>query len=293
MEVEYNIRATVSGPLSSSVFTDIPIRIVNFASLDTPPSHMDPDIAAGATSLRTRYHTYPEARNYSTDEQLDGKSFGLGRPSGPPGPSTSSPLSTTPGDYVDSDAEINMVVRKASAQHPEASASTESISTEGPRTPGQNPGRARSKTIASIPQSHSSLVESAQDKPLHTEVNSGIEETTTPTNPGSYCDIATLTPSSSLTAGRQPLPHPSTSQPPFDSTPKELTMIQAPSTPGRVQSAPVRREVPPDESIRPNAGRSQSDTAVRGLPSRAGPDKSSDVRKRVKELEARMRGDTK
>lgn len=293
--MEYNIRATISGPLSSSVFADIPIRIVNFASLDTPPSHVDPDTTAGATSLRTRYHAHPATRNHSTDEQLDGKSFRLRRPSGSSGLNTSSPLSGTPGDCVDSDAEVDMIVRKASAQHPEASA--ESVSTEGSRSPNQNGpplgcdlGRTRSKTIASIPQSHSSLVESTQDKLLCAELDSASDGITTPANPNSRRDIATFTPSSSLTASRQSLPHASTSQSPSESSPKEVTMIQAPSTPGRVQSAPVRREEPACQDIRPNAGRSQSDTA---LPGRAGPDKSSDVRKRVKELEAKMRGDTK
>ena len=268
-----------------------------------PPSLVDSDAVAGAASLRTRYHTYPEARNHSTDEQLDGESFRFSRrPSGSSGLSASSPSTGIPGDHVDSDVEVDMIVRKASAQYPEAA--TESVRTDSSQNLSQNgpttiealvfdPGRARSKTISSIPQTPSSFAKLAQNKLLRIETGSSFAiKEMSPTH-GSHRDIATLTPSSSLTASRQSLHHPSTSQPSSDSTPKELTTPQAPSTPGRVQSAPVQREGLPDQGVRPSAGRSQSDAAVRSSPTKAGPDKPSDVRKRVEELEAKMRGDTK
>lgn len=304
LEVEYSIRATISGPLSSSVFVDIPIRVVNFTSLDTPPFHVDPDAVAGATSLRTRY-AHLEVRNHSTDEQLDGESFRLSRrPSGSQDPSVSLPPAGVPGDHVDSDAEVDMIVRKASSQHPEVTVeSVRTVNSQRPTHNGltsiqalvHNPGRARSKTISSIPQSPSSFAKLAQDKLLRMESNSSftVDGMTTPTTAGSHHDIATLTPSSSLTASHQSLHHPSTSQPSSDFTPKEPATIQALSTPGRIQSAPVRRDEPPDQDIRPNPGRSQSDTTVRSSPARAGPDKLSDVRKRIEELEAKMRGDRK
>jgi len=259
---------------------------------------------AGAASLWTRYHGYPETRNHSTDEQLGGGSFRLSRPSsGPQGPSVSSPLTGVPGDHVDSDAEVDMVVRKASSHHPEAA--TESVRTESSQSSAHNgpttiqalvydPARARSKTISTIPQSSSSFVKLAQDKLLRMGSDSfTINGMATSMTAGSHHDIATLTPSSSLTASRRTLHHPSTSQPSSDFESKEFTAMQAPSTPGRVQSAPVRREEPPDQGIRPNPERSQSDTAVRSSPAKAGPDKLSDVRKRIEELEAKMRGDTK
>lgn len=287
------------------MFVDIPIRVVNFTSLDTSPSHVDPDTVTGAASLWTRYHAYPEARNHSTDEQLDGESFRLSkRPSGSQGPSIFSPLAGVSGDHVDSDAEVDMVVRKASSQHPEATA--ESVRTDtsqgsthnGPTTIQalvHDPGRARSKTISSIPQSPNSFVTLARDKLLRMESDSSftISGIATSTTAGSRHDVTTLTPTSSLTASRRSLHHPSTSQPSSDFTSKEPTTMPVPSTPGRVQSAPVRREEPPDQVIWPNPERSQSDTAIRSSPTKAGPDKLSDVRKRIEELEAKMRGDTK
>jgi len=266
---------------------------------------MDPDAVAGATSLRTRYHAHPEVRNHSTDEQLDGESFRLSRrPSGPQGSGVSLPLTGVPEDHVDSDTEVDMIVRKASSQHPEVTA--ESVRTDNSQCPTHNgptsiqalvhdPRRARSKTISSIPQSPSSFAKLAQDKLLRMESNSSftVNGMETPTIASSHHDIATLTPSSSLTASRQSLHHPSTSQPSSDFTQKEPATMQALITPGRVQSAPVRRDEPPDQGIRPNPGRSQSDTTVRSSPAKAGPDKLNDVRKRIEELEAKMRGDKK
>lgn len=287
------------------MFVDIPIRVVNFTSLDTPPFHVDPNTVAGATSLRTRYHAHPEVRNHSTDEQLDGESFRLSRrSSGSRGPGVSLPPARVPGDHVDSDTEVDMIVRKASSQHPEVTA--ESARTDNSQCPTHNgptgiqalvhnPGRMRSKTISSIPQSPSSFAKLAQDKLLRMESNSSfnVDGMATPTTAGSHREIATLTPSSSLMASRQSLDHLSTSQPSSDFTPKEPATMQALSTPGRVQSAPVRRDEPPDQGIRPNPGRSQSDTTIRSSPAKAGPDKLSDVRKRIEELEAKMRGDKK
>ena len=272
-------------------------------SLDTPPSLADPDAAAGAASLRTRYNAHPETRNHSTDEQLDGESFRLPRPSsGPSGLRTSLPTST-PGDHADSDAEIDIVVRKASSKHPEAVA--KSVRTDGSQSSMQNgpttqplvsdPGRARSRTISSIPQNSSSFIKPTQDKHLRMESDSSfsIDRVVSSTTPGSHHDITTLSPSSSLTANRRPLHHPNTSQPSPDSTSKEPITVQAPNTPGRVQSAPVRCEEPPDQDIRPNPGRSRSETTVGSSLTRPGPGEPSDVRKRIEELEAKMRGGTK
>jgi len=252
-----------------------------------------------------RYHAGLETRNHSTDEQLDGESFRfLRRPSGSSGPTASSTLTGVRDDHVDSDAEVDMVVRKASSQQPGAAA--EPVRTESSQAPGQNDpittrtltydqGRARSKTMSSIPQSSSSFVKLAQDRLLRMESDShfSIDGTASSTTHGSHHDIANLTPSSSLTVSRRSLYHPSTPQPSLNSTPEKLTARQTPSTPGRVQSAPDRREEPPEESIRPNSGRSQSDTAVRLSPTKAGPDKLSDVRKRIEELEAKTRGGAK
>ena len=282
------------------MFVDIPIRVVNFSSLDMPPSVPDPDTAAGAASLWMRYHARSETRNRSTDEQLDGESFRLsGRPS-----KSSRPPAGVPENNLDSDAEVDMVVRKASSQHPEAAAesartsSLQSLCQNGPTTIqalvyGQ--GRARSQTISSIPQSPSSFVKLTQDKLLRMESDSSstITEKASFTTPGSHHDIVNLTPSSSLTASRQPLHRPSTSQPSPDSAFEKSTTRQAPSPPGRVKSAPARREEPSEQGTRPNAGRSQSDTTVRLSPTKAGPDRASDVRKRIEELEAKMRGDAK
>jgi len=263
-----------------------------------PPSFPDPDAATGATSLQARYHAPSETRNYSTDEQLDGESFRLsGWPSGSLGPATSSRLTGVPEDRLDSDAEVDMVVRKASSRHPEVAAefvstdSSQSLSKNGPSTiqalvRGQS--RARSKTTSSIPQDSSSFAKLAQDKLLRMESDSSSTIPRRPwsTTPGSHHDITNLTPSSSLTASHQP----STSQPSPDSTPERLTTGREPSPPGRVKSAPVRREEPLEQSARPNAWRSQSDTAAQLSPSKAGTDKVNDVRKRVGELEAKMRG---
>jgi len=277
------------------VFVDIPIRIVNFTSLDTPPSVVDSDAVVGAASLRTRCRGHSETRNYSTDEQLDGESFRLSRR-----PSRRSGLAA----HVDSDTEVDMVVRKASSHHSDPAAepvrmdSSRSLGRNGPTTIqalvyGQ--GRARSKTISSIPQSPSSFVKLTQDKLLRMESDSSfaINGMASSTTSGSRHDITNLTPSPVLTASRQSLYHPSTSQSPSDSTLEELTTMQTPSTPGRTQSAPVRREELPEQDTRPTSGRSQSDTAVISLPTKAGPDKPSDVRKRIEELEAKMRGGTK
>ena len=287
------------------MFIDIPIRVVNFTSLDTPPLIPDPDVGAGATSLRTRYYAHSETRNHSTDEQLDGESFRLSRrPSGPPGPTMSSSLTGVPEGPPGSDPEVDMVVRKASHQRPEAATksartdSSQSFTPNGPTTIqtlvyGQ--GRARSKTISSIQQSPNSFAKLAQDELLRME--SGSSSTVTAmastTNQDSRYDIANLTPSPSLTASRQPLDHPSNSQYSPDPSPEELTTSQPPSHPGRAKSAPVRHEEPLEQGTRPNAGRSQSETAVKKSPTNAGADKANDVRKRIQELEAKMRVDAK
>jgi len=283
------------------VVVDIPIRVVNFTSLDIPPSFQDPDTAAGATSLRTRYHAPPETRNYSTHEQLDGESFTLsGWPSVSSGPATSSCLTGVTEDRLDSDAEIDMVVRKASSQHPEAAAefastdSSQSLSKDGPPTIqalARGQSRVRSKTTSSIPQTASSFAKLAQGKLRRMESDSSSTITQKPsTTPGSHHDIANLTPSSSLTADRQPLHHLSISQPPSDSTLEKPTTGQVPSPRGRVSSVPVRHEEPLEHGTRPNAWRSQSDTAAGLSPTKGGTDKASDVRKRIDELEAKLRG---
>jgi hypothetical protein len=259
----------------------------------------------GGTSLRARYHAHPGTRDYSTDEQLDGECFRLsGRPFGASGPAAPSPLTGVPVDHLDSDAEVDMVVREASSQHPETAAESirtggsQSLSQTGPTTIqalvyGQ--GRARSKTTSSVPQSPSSFVKLARDKLLRMESDPSpaITRMASATTPGSHHDITNFTPSSTLTASRQSLHHSSTSQSFLDSTPEELTIKQEPSTPERTKSAPVRRDGLPEQGTRPNAGRSQSDTAVRSSPTKAGPDKLSEVRKRIDEFEAKMRGGAK
>lgn len=265
-------------------------------SLDTPPSIVDPGAVAGATSLRERYNVQLETRNHSTDEQLDGESFRLSRR--PSGPTTRSSLTTVRSDYVDSDTEVDTVVRKASSQH--HGAAPESIRTDLPQGLNQNDQnvralargqtRGRSKTISSIPQNPSSFVKLAQDKLLRMESDSSFATMAPSSTLGSHNEIANLTPSPSIGLDRQSLRHPSTSQPSSDSTPGEPATRQAFNTAGRVQSAPVRREQPTEQGVRPNAERSQSDTAVRSSPTKAGSDKPSDVRKRIEELEAKMRG---
>ena len=259
----------------------------------------------GGTSLRTRYHAHPGTRNCSTDEQLDGESFRLsGRHSGAPGPAALSPLTGVPVGHLDPDAEVDMVIRKASLQHPETA--TESIRTGGSQSLSQSgpttiqalvygQGRARSKTTSSIPQSPSSFVKLARDKLLRMESDPSpaITGMASATTLGSHHDITNSTPSSTLTASRQSLYHSSISQSFLDSTPEELTTKQGPSTPERTKSAPVRRDEPPEQDTRPNAGRSQSDTVVGSSPTKAGADKLSEVRKRIDEFEAKMRGGAK
>jgi hypothetical protein len=305
LEVEYSIRAMVSaGPLSSNLLVDIPIRIVNFMSLDTPPPTTDPDAAAGATSLRARYHTRLETRNNSTDEQLDGESFRLSaRPSRCSDPTTFHLQSTVHSGQVDSDGVVDMVVRKASSQHREVAA--ESAGMDGlqscndkngtiTQALANSQGRARSKTISSIPQSPSSFAKSTQDKLLHTELGSSFTITGTepPSAPTSHHDIANFTPSPTTATNHQPS-HPLNISQFHSNDTSELTTRQALSVTGRVQSAPVRREEPPDQDIRPNTGRSQSDTAVRSSPTKTTLDGPSDVRKRIEELEAKMKGSAK
>lgn len=266
-----------------------------------PPSFLDPDAAAGATSLRARHHAPPETRNHSTDEQLDGESFTLsGWPSEPSGPATSSTLTEVTEARLDSDAEIDIVVRKASSQRPEAAAefvsmdSSQSLSKDSPsaiQALVRVQSRVRSKTTSSIPQTPSSFAKLAQGKLRRMESDSSPTINQRPfTTPGSHHDIANLTPSSSFTAGRRPLHHPSTSQPPPDPAPEELTTGQVPGPPGRASSAPGRREEPLEYDTRPNAWRSQSDTAGGLSTTKGGTDKASDVRKRIDELEAKMRG---
>ena len=251
-----------------------------------------------------RYQIHSETRNHSTDEQLDGESFRLsGRPSGPSGPTASSPLTRVPEDRLDSDGEVDMVVRKASSQHPGIAVefsrtdSSQSLSQNGPTTLQvliHDRGRARSKTISSIPQSPSSFAKLAQDKLFRMESDSSSTITGRPLSPtpGSHRDITNLTPSSSTTS-REPLHNPSTSQPSSDPTPENLTTKTVPNPPGRIKSAPARREEPPEQGTRPNAGRSRSDTAIGSSPIKAQPDKANDVRKRIEELEAKMRGGAK
>lgn len=269
-------------------------------SLDTPPSIVDAGAVAGATSLRERYHTRLETRNHSTNEQLNGESFRLSRRvSGSSGPTTCSSLLRGRSDQVDSDAEVDIVVQKASSQHYRStSESTRADSSQGFRQNNQTTAQAlvndqtrgRSKTISSIPQNPSSFVKLAQDKLLRMESDPSFTIMALPSAPGSRNDMANLTPSPSITTSRQSLHYPSTSQPSSSPTPEEPATRQALDTVGRVQSAPILREQPVEQSIPPNAGRSQSDTAVRSSPTKAGSDKPSDVRKRIEELEAKMRG---
>ena len=283
---------------------DVPIRIVNFASLDTPPSTVEPDATAGAASLRTRYHAHPGTRNYSTDEQLDGESFRLlKQSSGDSGHATSSPLAKACPDHVDSDGEVDMVVRKASSQHPEVV--TQPVRTESSRSLKQNSqasiqalvygqGRVRSKTISTIPQSPSSFAKSAQDKLLRMESDSSftITRMTPSSNFGPPDNTLNLSPSSG-TENSQSTNHPSASPPSFGSISEESATGRVPSTAGRVQSAPARCEEPLLQDVRPSAGRSQSYTGLGSSPVKTGSDKPSDVRKRIEELEARARNDAK
>jgi hypothetical protein len=286
------------------VLVDIPIRIVNFMSLDTPPSIVDPDAVAGATSLRARYHVRRKTRNHSTDEQFDGESFRLSRrPSGSSGLTMGSALAVVPSDYVDSDAEVEVVVRKASSKYREVALASESTRTESSQilhqnnqttiqTPAHGQSRGRSKTISSIPQNPSSFVKLARDKLLRMESDPSFAMMASSSAPGSHDDMANLTPSPHITTSGKPLYLPCTSLSSSGSTPGEL-MMEGPETAGRVQSAPVRYEQPSEQGIRPNAERSQSDTAVRPSPKKAGSDKPSDVRKRIEDLEAKMRGGAK
>lgn len=248
---------------------------------------------AGATSLQARYHVQPGTRNHSTDEQLDGGSFRLSRrPSGSSRPITSPSLTRVRSDHVDSDPEVDTVVRKASLQHHEVATepvrmdSSQSLhqthqTTTQAAAHGQT--RGRSKTISSIPQNPSSFVKLARDKLLRMESDPSPATMALSLTPGSHNDTVNLTPSPSIKS----IPQNSSS-----STLEDSTMRQAPDTAERVQSAPVRRERPAEQDIRPNAGRSQSDTAVMPSPTKAGSDKPSDVRKRIEELEAKMRGGT-
>lgn len=266
-------------------------------SLDTPPSITDPNLVVGATSLRARYNVQLENRNDSTDEQLDGESFRLSRrPSGSSDPTTCSPLTRIRSDQIDSDAEVDVVVRKASSQHREVP--SESIRMDGSQhhhqniqttiqAPAQDKTRGRSKTIASIPQNPNSFVKLAQEKLLRMESNSSFSITAPSSISGCRNDSVNLTSSPSITTNHQPYVN---SQSSPGSIPEELVMMQALGTAGRVQSAPVRREKPIEQSIRPDAQRSQSDTVVMSSPTKAGSDKSNDVRKRIEELEAKMRG---
>ena len=269
-------------------------------SLDTPPSAVDPDAVAGATSLRARCHTQLETGNQSIDEQLDGESFRFSRrPFVSSIPSTRSSLTRVHPDHLDSDAEVDTVVRKASSHHHEVA--SESVSACDPQSLQRNDPtpiqtlvhgqtRGRSKTISSIPQNPSSFAKLAQDKLLRMESDSSLTVAAPFPTHGSYYCIADLTPSPSTTTSRQPLHHPSTSRPPSSSASEEPAKMQTLDPAVRVQSAPVRPEPLIEQDFRPHAGRSQSDTAVRSSPAKAGSDKPSDVRKRIEELEAKMRG---
>ena len=270
-------------------------------SLDTPQSSVDPDAVARAESLRTRYHAHPETRNYSTDVQLDGESFRLKRPSGTSRPTPPAPQTGDRFDPVDSDAEVDMVVRKASSQHPKAIA--ESVRTDSSQS--LNPssqatihalvygqGRARSKTISSIPQSPSSFVKLTQDKLLRMESDSSLPISGMASSSvlSSHHNVSNLTPSPSITPSRHSLRYPSVSQLHSDPIPEQLTTSQVPSSVGRVQSAPARREEPAEQRIRPDTKRSQSDMVIRSSPTKVGSGRPSDVRKRIEELEEKMRG---
>lgn len=264
---------------------------------------MDPDATAGATSLLARYHAQLGTRNYSTSEQLDGESFRLSkRHSGSSDPTTCSSLTRSPPDHVDSDAEVDILVQKASFQH--RGATSESIGTCSSQschqnnqttiqTPVRSQTRRRSKTTSSIPQNSSSFAKLAQDKLLRMELDPSFAIVASSSTPGSHEDISNLTPSPSISTSSQPLHHPSISQPSSSSTPEGPVIGQASETVGRVQSAPARREQSTDQGIRPNAGRSQSDPAVRSSPTKPKSGRPSDVRKRIEELEARMRGGAK
>ena len=273
-------------------------------SLDTPPSVVDPDVVAGATSLRTRYHAQHETRNPSTDEQFDGESFRLSRrPPGSSGPTVCSSLTGPRSDYVDSDAEVEVVVRKASSRHHELA--PEPIGTDNSQnfhqtdqnatqTSVHGQTRGRSKTTSSIPQNPSSFVRLARDKLLRMESDPSFAFMASSSTSGSHNDMANVTPSPRITTDGQPFHHSSsTPRSSFSSTPEEMVRIGAPETAGRVQSAPVRREPHSEQDVRPNSERSQSDTAVRSSPRKAGFDRPSDVRKRIEELEAKMRGGAK
>jgi hypothetical protein len=257
---------------------------------------------AGATSLRARYYSHLGTRSSSTDEQLDGESFKLS--SGSSSPITPSPLSGARSDQVDSDGEVDMVVRKASSQHPEVvakSVGTGSLQSldQNNQTPIQSlvygQGRVRSKTISRIPQSPNSFAKLAQDKLLRMESDSplAVTEVASSSTSGPTDGIADLIVFPSITTSHQPMHHPSASEPSSSSIPEELAAGQASSTAERVQSAPVRREEPLEQGTRPNAGRSQSDATLWSSSTKSGSDKSNDVRKRIEQLEAKMRGGPK
>lgn len=279
------------------MFVDVPIRIVGFTSLDVPPSVVDLDPVDGAASLRTRYYGHPETRNHSTDEQLDGESFKLSRQSSrSSGPTPSSFPGRANSGQVDSDGEVDMVVRKASSQYHNAIAESTVIGSSqshsrNNRVLVNDKRRTRSKTISSIPQSPSSFVKLAQDKLLRMESDSSFAITGVAPSltSGSHHDvIGTTAFPNTLVDHHRPSLHTSFSRPCPISTSEELLTMQVPSTAERIQTAPVRRKEPLEQGTRPNAGRSHSDTVVN-----VSPDKPSDVRKRIKELEAKMKGDVK
>ncbi|GAA5863885.1 hypothetical protein JCM1840_005804 [Sporobolomyces johnsonii] len=66
LEVTYSVKVSVGGSLSADVSTDIPVRIVNFVSLDPPPGHI------GASPL-PEHSTRPLARSWSRHQVKGGR----------------------------------------------------------------------------------------------------------------------------------------------------------------------------------------------------------------------------
>ena len=194
-----------------------------------------------------------------------------------------------------------MVVRKASSQHHEVVA--ESAGMDGSQNCNENSGtetqnsqgRARSKTVSSIPRSSSSFAKSTQDKFLSTKSGSSftINGTESPSAPASHHGIVNLTPPLTNAANNQPSHPLGASQSHSHSKSEEIATKQTLSLTGRVQSAPVQCEESPDQGTRPTTGRSQSDTVVKSSPTKTILGRPSDVRKRIEELEAKMKGSWK
>ncbi|GAA6057651.1 hypothetical protein JCM3770_000281 [Rhodotorula araucariae] len=64
LEISYAVKVSVGGSLSADVSADIPIRIINFVSLDPPPGH------AGSSPVAEQTHR-PVAKSWSSNQLRD------------------------------------------------------------------------------------------------------------------------------------------------------------------------------------------------------------------------------